>query len=239
MPYVDIEKRREQRKRWKRTRRAKLDILVQDYLKAHPCLDCGETDPIVLDFDHRNPADKIAEVSDLVAGGRAESLILAEMEKCDIRCSNCHRRRHMKERHVFITKQTPVILSAEAREKIRQSKLGKSHSEETKAKISTSLQGNHCRKINDLTGKVFGRLTVLRQGQIKPMNGGTRVYWWCQCSCGAPEKEISGIKLTTGRTKSCGCLRREFYGNQVTGSIPVAINTQSKQPNSTDSACGD
>lgn len=64
--------------------------LILDYFKAHPCVDCGESDPIVLDFDHLK--DKIRCVSQMV---RAYSLekIRAEIAKCEVRCSNCHRRK--------------------------------------------------------------------------------------------------------------------------------------------------
>lgn len=198
------------------------NLTVLNHLKTHPCVDCGESDLILLDFDHRNPEDKKGKVARLAADGVSQSRILDEIQKCDVRCAKCHRLRHFADKSVFITDTLVREMSPEAREKIRISKLGKLCSEETKTKISISLQGNHCRKINDLTGKVFGRLTVLRQGQIKPMNGGTRVYWWCQCSCGAPEKEISGIKLTTERTKSCGCLRKNFYGNQTTRKYAIS-----------------
>jgi hypothetical protein len=52
----------------------------------------------------------------------------------------------------------------------------------------------------DLTGQVFGDLTVLELGRKKPM------YWLCQCACGNT-KLIRGSSLTCGETKSCGCFR--------------------------------
>jgi hypothetical protein len=54
---------------------------------------------------------------------------------------------------------------------------------------------------NDLTGKVFERLTVL--GIDHKSNHG--IYWKCQCSCG----NFSVVRcdgLVTGNTRSCGCL---------------------------------
>lgn len=62
-----------------------------DLLKSKPCMDCGgEFQPCVMDFDHREPADKIANVSRLVRDGKFKQ-ILDEIAKCDVVCANCHR----------------------------------------------------------------------------------------------------------------------------------------------------
>lgn len=60
---------------------------VLDYLRSHPCVDCGEADPAVLDFDH--VAGKVIEVSRLVRSASPERLI-GEIERCEVRCANCH-----------------------------------------------------------------------------------------------------------------------------------------------------
>lgn len=58
----------------------------------------------------------------------------------------------------------------------------------------------------DLTGQIFGRLTVLSKiGRSK----GRAIYWECRCECGASRKVPAG-SLTSGHTKSCGCLNREI-----------------------------
>lgn len=62
------------------------------FLRAHPCVDCGQSDPVVLEFDHRDPANKVAAVTALVHRRRWVS-VQAEIDKCDVRCVNCHRRR--------------------------------------------------------------------------------------------------------------------------------------------------
>lgn len=64
---------------------------ILEYLEAHPCVDCGEPDPIVLEFDHRS--DKRCSVSDAVRKGLGQKTIAAEIAKCDVRCANCHRRK--------------------------------------------------------------------------------------------------------------------------------------------------
>lgn len=63
---------------------------VTRFLAGHPCVDCGERDPRVLDFDH--VAEKAALVSALVAWGAPARRIQAEIAQCEVRCANCHRR---------------------------------------------------------------------------------------------------------------------------------------------------
>jgi len=66
---------------------------VIDYLKLHPCIDCGETDPIVLEFDHRGEKDyNVSKMSTL-----SLALMCKEIAKCDVRCANCHRRKTAKQ----------------------------------------------------------------------------------------------------------------------------------------------
>jgi hypothetical protein len=62
------------------------------YLLSHACVDCGEVDVVVLEFDHRVPAEKIRDIGGLAAR-RVWASVLKEIEKCDVRCVNCHRRR--------------------------------------------------------------------------------------------------------------------------------------------------
>lgn len=79
-----------------RTRNASVRLahqaLVLDYLRTHSCVDCGIGDPVVLEFDHRDPLTKTANVGWLIRSGSTEDL-KAEIAKCDVRCGNCHRRK--------------------------------------------------------------------------------------------------------------------------------------------------
>jgi hypothetical protein len=77
------------RARTKRVRQQAREFVV-DYLRSHPCVDCGEADIVVLEFDHLR--DKEANVSEYVRMGQL-SRALAEIEKCEVVCANCHRRR--------------------------------------------------------------------------------------------------------------------------------------------------
>jgi hypothetical protein len=61
---------------------------------------------------------------------------------------------------------------------------------------------------SDMSGKTFGRLTVVKRSQrMKDNSGTTRDYWHCICSCGNKEMvEIQGKHLRSGTTESCGCI---------------------------------
>jgi hypothetical protein len=74
--------------------RERVEFLL-NYFKTHPCMDCGETDPVVLDFDHLRDKD-----FDIASGihYRAWDKVLAEIEKCEVVCANCHRRRTARRR---------------------------------------------------------------------------------------------------------------------------------------------
>ncbi len=65
---------------------------VGAHLARHPCVDCGETDVRVLEFDHLPGVDKHADVAAMVADGGRWSDVEAEIAKCEVRCASCHRR---------------------------------------------------------------------------------------------------------------------------------------------------
>ena len=66
---------------------------VFEYLLDHPCVDCGEPDPVFLDFDHiESKGAKIAPITKMISNGYCWENILLEIAKCEVRCSNCHRR---------------------------------------------------------------------------------------------------------------------------------------------------
>ncbi len=61
---------------------------IRDYLVGKSCVDCGEKDPIVLEFDHfENKKDNLCEIIQNCSIEKIE----AEIKKCNIRCANCHR----------------------------------------------------------------------------------------------------------------------------------------------------
>ena len=69
---------------------------LHDHLADHPCVDCGESDPVVLEFDHLR--DKRCDVTQMLWSGFLWSQIELEIMKCEVRCANCHRRRTARQR---------------------------------------------------------------------------------------------------------------------------------------------
>lgn len=63
------------------------------------------------------------------------------------------------------------------------------------------------RTAEDLSGRRFGRLTVVRRAESK----NNRTRWVCRCDCGQ-EKTVTSRDLKSGRVKSCGCLYRDRAG---------------------------
>lgn len=90
--YKDHKKQKAIRKRNTNKRRLERRQLILEYLFAHPCSDCPENDPIVLEFDHLR--DKSFDISDGLM--KPLDLLLEELDKCEVVCANCHKRRTAK-----------------------------------------------------------------------------------------------------------------------------------------------
>ena len=58
----------------------------------------------------------------------------------------------------------------------------------------------------DLRDQTFGRLTVVDDSGERE---GSHIIWLCDCNCGTIDVKTTGKRLRSGKTKSCGCLRRE------------------------------
>lgn len=69
-----------------------------DYLATHPCVDCGEKDVRVLEFDHLG--NKLREVSAMLHNFTLEK-VKTEIAKCQVLCVNCHRRKTAVERRYY------------------------------------------------------------------------------------------------------------------------------------------
>lgn len=84
-------------RRWDKIQTDLTRNFIYNYLITHQCVDCGETDIIVLEFDHVR-GEKLCNISLIFSGGKAFNIgeITAEIEKCDVRCANCHARQTAK-----------------------------------------------------------------------------------------------------------------------------------------------
>ncbi len=74
-------------------------LFLLDHLKRTPCVDCGEADPVVLDFDHigtkRSGVVQLADRETSIAN------LEREIGECEVRCANCHRRRTIAQQNHF------------------------------------------------------------------------------------------------------------------------------------------
>src|ERR1044071_2376164 len=77
-------------------REKQLRQFIWNYKLTHPCIDCGNSNPIVLEFDHN---DGVIKVNDICSMAKGYSLVRieAEIAKCVVRCANCHRIRTHKQ----------------------------------------------------------------------------------------------------------------------------------------------
>jgi len=94
LDHQDQEKERVRRRRI--TARDEAREYIWNYKKSHPCEQCGESDPVVLDFHHVR--GKGANVGRLIQDGAGLERIKVEISLCIILCSNCHRKLTASER---------------------------------------------------------------------------------------------------------------------------------------------
>lgn len=100
---------REYQRRWraghpgyfkdKGTKQRKDRRQMLDEIKSVPCADCGGVfPPECMDFDHLPEYEKSFNVGGAVTTRRAWASVLAEIEKCEVVCANCHRIRTRQRR---------------------------------------------------------------------------------------------------------------------------------------------
>ena len=89
--YATCPKYKERIKKNNKAARQKTTQYVWDYLTTHSCVDCGESDPVVLEFDHVSGEKEFS----IASGKYNQTLpkVIKEIEKCVVRCANCHRRK--------------------------------------------------------------------------------------------------------------------------------------------------
>ena len=78
--------------RWIRKQKRYIDI--SEYKRKTGCVSCPEKDPEVLDFHHRDGAEKESTITKLIRGEGSEERLWNEIAKCDVICTKCHRKLH-------------------------------------------------------------------------------------------------------------------------------------------------
>jgi hypothetical protein len=98
-PYSDpwYKRNKEKQKEYRKIYKQRSCSFVLEYLQAHPCMDCGEADVVVLEFDHRDPSTKMYNIGTMLDRCFKSEKILEEISKCDVVCANCHKRRTAKQ----------------------------------------------------------------------------------------------------------------------------------------------
>lgn len=103
MPYKDKDKNREYHAKWYKSKAVEQRAMVNarrkqikewfwEYKKTLACSKCGFNHPAVIDFHHTGK--KEAGIAELVQQGSSKEKILAEIKRCEVLCSNCHRILH-------------------------------------------------------------------------------------------------------------------------------------------------
>lgn len=83
-----------QRAKLRRERlRTEFRTQMKNYMSNKSCQDCGENDIRVLELDHIEPSGKKFTISQAVRLGYSWQDILLEIEKCQVLCANCHKKR--------------------------------------------------------------------------------------------------------------------------------------------------
>lgn len=103
--YKNNQHRKEYITKNRKQARDETRIWLAQYLANHPCVDCGESDAVVLEFDHVDRSTKRDSISRL----RNSSLLAVKNEvlKCEVRCANCHRKRTAKQFGWDVLKSVP------------------------------------------------------------------------------------------------------------------------------------
>lgn len=107
MPFKDLEKRREYRRKWYsknknsekihvKRRKIKIKNWFKEYKKNLTCSNCSENHIAALEFHHKINNKKEGNIGNMVNDGFSIKKILEEIDKCIILCANCHRKIHYK-----------------------------------------------------------------------------------------------------------------------------------------------
>ena len=69
-------------------------IWFQSLKEGKACKYCGESNPVCLDYHHRDPKEKMGNLQAIAQDTADNNKVLTEISKCDLICANCHRKLH-------------------------------------------------------------------------------------------------------------------------------------------------
>lgn len=79
-------------RRWSAENKRKMRMFAVGELRKRGCIDCGNKDIRVLDFDHREGCKRVFSVAvGINSKGQSFERVVKEIAKCDVRCANCRR----------------------------------------------------------------------------------------------------------------------------------------------------
>ena len=128
MPYKDKEKQSafqrkhyqnnkplylQKAREWNKSNRVAVEDYLFHYLNEHPCIECGETDVVLLEFDHRNQEEKVESVATMVAQYFSVRTVEAEVAKCDVRCVRCHRLKTARDAGYWLYRRSRITALGE------------------------------------------------------------------------------------------------------------------------------
>lgn len=104
--YINSEKGKNTRRKNYQKKKEKINeqirnqkLWLDSYKETRGCKNCPESDPVCLQFHHRDPLTKKFQIADkLVANYKTNKELLEEIDKCDILCANCHFKLHAKQK---------------------------------------------------------------------------------------------------------------------------------------------
>lgn len=156
---MTTERQREYQAAWARVRSQANREAIAAIKLERGCKDCGYNEhSCALDFDHRDPAKKLFDVSRSMTKPLAK--LLEEIEKCDVRCAICHRVRSYENRWMNHVPKPPPIPQPQKPKKEKPKGPGKAQGTRCAAAKLTEDQVKEIRRL--------GRLVVPKVGRRKP-----------------------------------------------------------------------
>jgi hypothetical protein len=152
---------------------------VISHLKEHPCVDCGEDDLRVLEFDHREHKDD--EVGQLVLRAVPVERLDAEIARCDVVCVNCHRHRTAERGHWWRLTSVPPEREARRPRQVRNI-----------AWLYAHLRASRCCDCG------IADLVVLDFDHVGEKRAGVVNLAWSEYSIAALEREIAQCEIRCG-----------------------------------------